>query len=59
MEGFHVTRQWRGATFEITVANTNGVQKGVRSITLNGEPVDGAIPRQPAGSVNQVDVVMG
>ena len=58
-KGFHVTRQWRGATFEIAVANTNGVQKGVRSITLNGEPVDGAIPPQPAGSVNQVTVVMG
>jgi len=58
-KGFHVTRQWRGAKFEIAVANPRGVQKGVRSITLNGEPVDGAIPPQPAGSANQVTVVMG
>lgn len=58
-KGFHVTRQWRGATFEIAVSNPRGVQKGVRSITLNGEPVDGAIPPQPAGSANQVTVVMG
>ncbi len=58
-KGFHVTRQWRGATFSITVANPDGVQKGVRSITLNGEPVHGAIPPQPAGSANQVTVVMG
>jgi N,N'-diacetylchitobiose phosphorylase len=58
-KGFHVTRRWRGAKFEIAVANPRGVQKGVRSITLNGEPVDGAIPPQPAGSANQVTVVMG
>ena len=58
-KGFQVTRKWRGATFEITVANPDGVQKGVRSITLNGEPVQGAIPPQPAGSANRVAVVMG
>jgi N,N'-diacetylchitobiose phosphorylase len=56
---FKVTRQWRGATFHITVSNPNGVQKGVQSVTLNGQPVAGAIPPQPAGSVNQVVVVMG
>jgi N,N'-diacetylchitobiose phosphorylase len=54
-----VTRRWRGAAFEITVTNPRGVQKGVQSITLNGEPVDGAIPPQQAGSANQVTVVMG
>ena len=58
-KGFHVTRQWRGATFEIAVANPNRAQKGVQLITLNGDPVDGAIPPQPAGSVNRVTVVMG
>ena len=58
-KGFQVTRRWRGAAFEITVTNPRGVQKGVQSITLNGEPVDGAIPPQQAGSANQVTVVMG
>ncbi|MGA2808381.1 MAG: hypothetical protein ABSE87_09605 [Terracidiphilus sp.] len=58
-KGFHVTRQWRGATFEITVKNPKGVQKGVTSTTLNGQPVQGPIKPQPAGSVNQVVVVMG
>ena len=48
-----------GATFEIAVSNPRGVQKGIQSITLNGEPVDGAIPPQPAGSANIVSVVMG
>jgi N,N'-diacetylchitobiose phosphorylase len=56
---FHVTRQWRGATFEITVQNPEGVEKGVRATTLNGQPIEGPIPPQPAGSVNHVAVVMG
>jgi N,N'-diacetylchitobiose phosphorylase len=56
---FQVTRQWRGATFEITVNNPEGVEKGVRSTTLNGRPIDGPIPPQTAGSVNYVSVVMG
>jgi len=56
---FQVSRRWRGAMFEITVTNPGGVQNGVRSITLNGTAVHGAIPPQPAGSSNQVTVVMG
>ncbi len=56
---FEVKRQWRGATYNITVENPDGVQKGVRSITLNGKPVTGPIPAQSAGSVNEVVVRMG
>jgi len=56
---FHVTRAWRGATFEISVSNPRGVQKGVASVTLNGVPVDGPIAPQSAGSVNHVQVIMG
>ncbi len=56
---FQVTRCWRGATFEITVQNPDGVQKGVRTVTLNDEPVCGPVPPQPAGSLNRVNVVMG
>jgi N,N'-diacetylchitobiose phosphorylase len=56
---FQVIRQWRGATFEITVHNPGGVEKGVRSTTLNGKSIVGPIPPQPAGSVNRVAVVMG
>jgi N,N'-diacetylchitobiose phosphorylase len=56
---FQVTRQWRGATFEITVRNPEGVEKGVRSTTLNGQRVEGPIPPQTAGSINHVAVVMG
>ena len=56
---FQVTRQWRGATFQITVTNPNGVEKGVRSVTFNGDLWTGPIPPQPAGSVHRVEVVMG
>ena len=56
---FNVIRQWRGATFEITVKNPGGVQNGVISTTLNGVAVEGPIKAQPAGSVNKVVVVMG
>ena len=56
---FQVTRQWRGATFRITVTNPNGVEKGVRSVTFNGDLWTGPIPPQPAGSVHRVEVVMG
>jgi len=58
-DGFEVQRQWRGAAYRITVKNPDGVQKGVRSMTLNGSPVSGAIPPQPAGSVNDIEVWMG
>ena len=57
--GFRVSRQWRGATYEIEVRNPSGVEKGVKSVTLNGRPIDGPIPIQPAGSSNGVVVVMG
>lgn len=58
-KGFQVTRQWRGATYRITVENPHGVEKGVRSLTCNGKPCDALIPIMPSGSDNEVTVVMG
>lgn len=57
--GFEVTRKWRGATYHITVQNPDGVEKGVKSILLNGAPVDGAVPQQAEGTINEVVVTMG
>jgi N,N'-diacetylchitobiose phosphorylase len=57
--GFKVTRIWRGATYEIEVVNTAHVEKGVKSVALNGIPITGTIPIQPAGSINIVVVAMG
>lgn len=58
-KGFEVSRRWRDAVYNITVKNPEGVQKGIRSVTLNGEPLTGTVSPQPAGSVNEVIVVMG
>ena len=55
---FSVQRKWRGAEYHIHVVNPNGVEKGVVSIALNGEKVD-TLPVAPAGSVCEVEVVMG
>jgi N,N'-diacetylchitobiose phosphorylase len=57
--GFTVTRQWRGAVYEIEVQNPHGAEKGVKNIILNGKPVTGRIPVQPAGTQNLVVVTMG
>ena len=56
---FEVTREWRGATFHIMVKNPQGLQKGVKTISLNGEPVEAVVPLQKAGSFNEVVVYMG
>jgi N,N'-diacetylchitobiose phosphorylase len=58
-QGFEVRRQWRDATYNITVKNPKGVQKGVKSIQLNGKPISGSVPPQPANSVNEIIVEMG
>ena len=58
-KGFEVKRQWREARYNITVKNPDGVQKGVKSVTLNGNSTSMPIPAQKAGSVNEVVVTMG
>ena len=55
---FSVRRVWRGAIYDIYVHNPNGVEKGVRSILLDGEETD-MIPPLPAGGRCRVDVIMG
>ena len=58
-KGFEVQRQWRGATFHIRVKNHNHVQKGIRSVVMDGTTVTGPIPPQPSGSVHEILVTMG
>ena len=56
---FRVTRKFRGATYHIDVKNA-GVNKGVKSLTVNGKKLSGNIvPLQPVGSVNTVEVELG
>ncbi len=58
-KGFEVVRKWRGAEYRITVHNPNGVQKGVKEMTVNGRVVTGPVPIQPAGSCAAVTVILG
>lgn len=55
---FTVTRQWRGARYEITVKNPQGVQRGVTRITADGQTVK-KLPILPAGEVCRATVEMG
>jgi cellobiose phosphorylase len=56
---YKVTREYRGATYNITIKNPSGVCKGVSSLAVNGEPVQGnVVPIQAADSVNDVDAIL-
>lgn len=57
--GYEVSRQFRGARYDIKVSNPAHVCRGVRTVTLNGKPVEGnRIPLCQAGTVNKVEVVL-
>ncbi len=56
---FEVTRRWRQATYQIKINNPKGVQKGVKSIILNGNTVENPIPPQLEKSINQIIVELG
>ena len=56
---YSVTRQFRGATYCIEIKNPNGNMKGVKSLTVGGELVEGnIIPMKPAGGFYKVQVVL-
>jgi N,N'-diacetylchitobiose phosphorylase len=57
--GFDMVRKWRGAIYRITVKNPAHVQKGVKSVTLDGRNAQLPIPVQKAGSTHEVVVTMG
>lgn len=58
-KGYKVSRKFRGAKYNIEIKN-NGVMKGVKKLIVDGKEVAGnVIPMQPAGSVCNVEVIMG
>ncbi|MDR0249392.1 MAG: glycosyl transferase [Oscillospiraceae bacterium] len=57
VKGFTVERYFRGTRYVITVDNGAGKEKGVVSITLNGEKVSGQL--LASGTAAEVRVVMG
>lgn len=58
-DSFEVRRKWRGAQYNIKVKNPNGVEKGIKCISLNGVVVSTVIPIQPEGTENEIEVIMG
>jgi N,N'-diacetylchitobiose phosphorylase len=59
-KGFSVKRIFRGKTIMITVENPSGVQRGVRSIEVNGRIIkENRIPADMLAEENQVKVTMG
>lgn len=59
-KGFKVSRKYRGATYNIEVKNPNGVSKGIASITVDGQAVQGnVLPLLAAGSAGNVVVTLG
>ena len=57
---FSAKRIFRGATYEIVVKNPNGVESGVKSITVDGTVISGnTIKPHSDGKTHKVEVVMG
>ncbi len=58
--GFRAIRYFRGACYQIQVDNPNHIGKGVKSVVVDGEVLDGNIvPVFEVGSTHRVLVVMG
>ncbi|WP_059044530.1 GH36-type glycosyl hydrolase domain-containing protein [Paenibacillus rubinfantis] len=58
-EGFTVKRRFRGCDYEIMVRNESRVCQGIKSITVDGQPLEGhVLPAYPGRSSVRVDVVM-
>ena len=59
-DGFEVTRKWMGATYNIKVSNPKHIEKGVKSIKLNGNNLaNNIVPIQKNGTDNTILVEMG
>lgn len=58
--GFEMTLKRDETVYRIRVENPDGVERGVRQVTLDGSPVpDGRVPRHRDGGERVVRVVMG
>ena len=57
-KGFRVKRKFRGAEYLISIHNPNGVCKGVKQMTVDGQPTDGNLIKHAPGT-HTVEVIMG
>ena len=59
-DGLNATRQFRGATYDIKITNPDHVNKGIKSVTVDGAAIDGnVLPVFGDGKAHSVEVVMG
>ena len=57
---YRVTRRFRGTVYEIAVENPAGVCRGVASLRVDGEPVDGNLVRATSGRERvRVELTLG
>ncbi|HBQ20486.1 MAG: hypothetical protein A2Z91_07575 [Deltaproteobacteria bacterium GWA2_38_16] len=57
---FSIERAFRGALYKIHIENPEGVESGVKEVTVDGKRIEGnVIPQMPAGKVYEVHVLMG
>jgi cellobiose phosphorylase len=59
-EAISARRWWRGAIYEIEIDKPRGISKGIKGITVDGEPIDGNVILPHAdGAIHRVQVDMG
>lgn len=57
---YQVTREFRGAVYEISVSNPDHVSKGVKSVTVDGQLITGnLVPVFADNQTHNVEVVLG
>ena len=58
-KGFHLIREFRGVTYDITVSNPYGIEKGVKELTVDGKAITGnKIPFKPSRKTVMVQAIM-
>ena len=59
-DGLTISRKFRGATYDIKVTNPDHVCKGIKSVTVDGNAIEGnVLPVFEDGNTHSVEVVMG
>ena len=59
-DGYTIQRRFRNTTYHITVQNPDHVSRGIRRITVDGEPIDGhVLPVFGDSQVHEVVVRLG
>ena len=59
-DGYRISRRFRGATYDIRIANPNHVCRGVKAVTVDGKPIEGStLPAFGDGKTHAVEVTLG